>query len=178
MGKKFGSQGPQSGHHWVSTLGNAALDFAMCELAQHVLTTFCWPCVRPWRPLQKASVVFGLEMALKVLNHLDRPQGFAERDTEFSFLTLNIRGSGTGRRKHVVSWQLGRACAAMRKVSNICMGDHVYVSIHVTTWDSLLLWPLPGLQDEPRPQGAPEDTFILTPMGWWFFLWISVMQSS
>ena len=122
---------------------------------------------------------FWMEVALKVLNHLARPQCFAERDTEFSFLILNIRGSETGRKKHVVSWQLDGACAPMRKVSNMCTGNqHVYVSMRVTTRDSLLLWPLPGLQDEPRPQGAPEDTFILTPMGRWFFLWISVMQPS
>lgn len=71
---------------------------------------------------------------MKVLNHLARPQCFAERDTEFSFLVLNIRGSGTGKRKHVVSWQLNGACAAIGKVSNMCTGDqHVSVNMRVTT---------------------------------------------
>lgn len=120
---------------------------------------------------------FWMEVALKVLNHLAGPQCFAERDTEFSFLVLNIRGSRTGRRKHVVSWHLDGAGAAIGKVSSMCTGDqHVSVNMRVTTWDSLLLWPLPGLQDEPRPQGAPADTFILTPVGCWLFLWISVTQ--
>jgi hypothetical protein len=93
----------------------------MHELAHYVLTTSCHPQVRPWRPLQKASVVLAAsewELALKVQNHQGLSQGSVERDTEFSFFILDISGSETGRRKHV-SWQLDRACVTAGEVSNV-----------------------------------------------------------